>query len=52
MLDIESDLELKYKGWKKCPSCGWCCDKEGYNLVDKKENANEQKSLKVDKSKY
>lgn len=28
--------ELFYAGWKRCPGCGWCCDKDGYNLVDKK----------------
>lgn len=33
------DPKLKHLGWKKCHSCGWCCDKEGYNLIDKKEEA-------------
>lgn len=31
------DSILFHKGWKYCPSCGWACDKEGYNLIDKKE---------------
>ena len=32
-----TDTLLNHLRWKKCPSCGWCCDKDGYNLVDKKE---------------
>lgn len=35
LLDHE-DLYLRNKGWKKCPSCGWACDKEGQNLINKK----------------
>lgn len=36
MLD-HTDDKLRHLKWKKCPSCGWCCDKDGHNLVDKKE---------------
>ena len=36
MLDHTDDT-LRHLKWKKCPSCGWCCDKDGYNLIDKKE---------------
>ena len=34
---VHQDPKLQSQGWKRCPSCGWCCDKEGYNLIDKKE---------------
>ena len=36
------DPQLFYLGWKQCPHCNWCCDKEGYNLINKKEENNEQ----------
>jgi RNase P subunit RPR2 len=34
------DKKLKQEGWKKCPNCSWCCDKDGYNLIDKPESKN------------
>ncbi len=30
MLDIP---DPKFKDWKKCPTCGWCEDKNGTNLI-------------------
>lgn len=39
------DYTLRFHGWKKCPSCGWCCDKEGYNLVDKKPEPKKEEIL-------
>lgn len=30
------DPQFLYLGWKQCPHCNWCCDKEGYNLLDPK----------------
>lgn len=41
MLD-HTDPKLRHTGWKKCPSCGWCCDKDGYNLIDKKEETKDE----------
>jgi len=41
-----SNPVLLNKGWKYCPSCGWACDKEGYNLVDKKEDKNVEQAEK------
>lgn len=23
-------------GWRKCPSCGWSCDRDGENMVTRK----------------
>jgi uncharacterized Zn finger protein (UPF0148 family) len=38
------DFKLQHQGWKYCPSCGWACDKEGYNLVDKKPTEKEEEN--------
>ena len=43
MLD-HRDFKLQHQGWKYCPSCGWACDKEGYNLVDKKPTEKEEEN--------
>jgi len=41
-----SNPVLFIQGWKRCPSCGWSCDKEGYNLIEKKEeNAPYEKNI-------
>jgi Fe-S-cluster containining protein len=44
MLDHSNPILFK-QGWKHCYSCGWSCDKEGYNLVDKKEENLNEKDL-------
>jgi hypothetical protein len=49
LLDHRNPI-LFHKGWKYCPSCGWACDKEGYNLVDKKGEKDEQVQQKGTKS--
>jgi len=34
MLDF-IDPVMQKDGWKKCPTCGWCHDRNGENLVTK-----------------
>ena len=29
--------EREWKDWRKCPTCGWCCDKNGKSKISKKE---------------
>jgi hypothetical protein len=44
------DAILHRDGWKRCPSCNWCCDREGNNLVTKKEEKCSGKEKKSEDS--
>ena len=46
------DYTLRFYGWKKCPSCNWCCDREGYNLKEPKVEVKEVEIKESDKKRH
>lgn len=44
LLDHRDPLLQKDK-WKSCPNCNWCCDYKGENLVDKKEEKENEQEI-------